>query len=409
MLMVNGLILLGVIALYRVGVLNRIVGVSAVLGQTDDLIRVFRMELIEELIVLLQLANVPAVVQVVGTDIRHIDQRGIRLQHKQVGHGGHSGGIHLVGQIVKDHMVLHQVVGHTGQGNLVGQRPADDGGMVIILSNQLRHLIDGILTAIGHMHGDVGDLRPGNQAFPVAELIEILIVLIVGQTDRVGSHGEDDVHILLVHLPGQRIAHASAVLMTGYAVQRITSSVQEKSFLRVETVGPASEPGIHLIHLLAAAVKLRAGVIAVGIVQAIPEMHMVDADNRLRVPLALAVIGYRHRCLPDTRDLKGYRVRLSGHVSLQFHVRVTAVHLGRDLEAVSPIIIQIKMGRLHGNQIHVTVDTAVECKIRSLGIYMIVLAVVRDDRQHILLRQPVGQIRPEGGISAVVGRHGLTV
>ena len=75
MLVVKGLILLRVISLHRVRILDRIVGVRAVLGQADDLVGVFRVELVKELVVLLQLAHIPAIIQVVGADVRHIDQR----------------------------------------------------------------------------------------------------------------------------------------------------------------------------------------------------------------------------------------------------------------------------------------------------------------------------------------------
>ena len=70
--------------------------------------------------------------------------------------------------------------------DLVGQAPHSNAGVVVILEDQLFHLGQGVGTAVFHVHGDVGDLCPDDKALFVAQVIEMLCVLIVGQPDGVG-------------------------------------------------------------------------------------------------------------------------------------------------------------------------------------------------------------------------------
>ena len=68
------------------------------------------------------------------------------------------------------------------------------------------------------MHGNIGNLRPYNDSFFIAQIIKILIVLIMCTADGIGSHGQDQLHIPLVHLLRQRIANSCAVLVSGHSV-----------------------------------------------------------------------------------------------------------------------------------------------------------------------------------------------
>ena len=101
--------------------------------------------------------------------------------------------------------------------------------MVVVLRDQLFHLGDRILPAFRHVFGDIRDLRPDHHATLVAEIIEILCMLIVGKTDRVRSYVADDIHILFMHLVRDRVAETFAVLMPRYPTQRITFSVEVES------------------------------------------------------------------------------------------------------------------------------------------------------------------------------------
>ena len=107
-------------------------------------------------------------------------------------------------------VVFQQVPVHgAGGGDLVGEAPAHDGGMVVALHHQFFHLGQGVGPAIPHVHGDVGDLRPYHQAVFVAEVVKFLGVLVVGQPDGVGPYFQDEADVLPVFRQGEGIAQPS--------------------------------------------------------------------------------------------------------------------------------------------------------------------------------------------------------
>ena len=65
-------------------------------------------------------------------------------------------GIHLVAQLVEHPMVVHISALSLVEIVISLDTPADDGGVVVVLVDQLLHLADGIFPAIGQMLGDVG-------------------------------------------------------------------------------------------------------------------------------------------------------------------------------------------------------------------------------------------------------------
>ena len=116
-----------------------------------------------------------------------------------------------------------------------------------VLGDQLLHLSIGVGAGPGHMFGNVGDLSPGHQAKLVTQVIHVLIVLIVGQTDGVGSHLPDDGHILRHHGGGQGAAHTLPVLVPGDTVKRVGYIIEQEASLGVEGDGPAAEGEADLI------------------------------------------------------------------------------------------------------------------------------------------------------------------
>ena len=124
-------------------------------------------------------------------------------------------------------MVFHQLIGDAANEDFIGNTPEADRRMIIILSDQLLHLADAVLVGrrVRIHHADEGDLRPDNKAQLVAGVIEILGVLIVSQTDGVGSQLLDELCILVMILPGKSIALIKTVLVTAYAAKRKGSAV----------------------------------------------------------------------------------------------------------------------------------------------------------------------------------------
>ena len=70
--------------------------------------------------------------------------------------------------------------------------------MVVILNNKLFHLRKGVFSSAGHMHGYIRYLRPHYYAVFVAEIIEILRVLIVGKPQGICAQLLYYSHVLVV-------------------------------------------------------------------------------------------------------------------------------------------------------------------------------------------------------------------
>ena len=75
------------------------------------------------------------------------------------------------------------------------------------------------------MPGNVWDLRPDDQTVLVAEIVEILIVLIVSKTDRGCAQLHNQGNILLVILSAYGIALLWPVLVARHAVEGILCPV----------------------------------------------------------------------------------------------------------------------------------------------------------------------------------------
>ena len=171
-LMVDALILLGIIAFLRSGGVESRVGVRAVFRETDHPIGIHGVVLVEKLLVLLQLPQIPAEVEVVAGDVRNRNQRAVLFQHEGVGHDRWAGRIHLVAELIQLPVVLQQLLCHRAAGcDLVAQPPADDGWVVVALGDELFHLAHGVGFAFRHVLGDIRDLGPDDEAVLVAEVV----------------------------------------------------------------------------------------------------------------------------------------------------------------------------------------------------------------------------------------------
>ena len=387
MFMVQRLVFLGVIALFRMLAVEGRIGIGSIFGKADDPIRVFFVIRIEEFIGLLQFAQIPAKIKVVAVDVGDFQDGAVRFQHEYVGHGGDPGGIQPVAQFVQQPMVFQQIFVHrAGGGDLVGKPPYGDAGMIIILR---------VFPAVFHVHGDIGNLRPHHNAVFIAQIVEFLGMLVMGQAQGVGPDFPDDGHIRRVVCIGQGVALTLQILVTADATQGVAAPIEEKALLRIDTVFPTPETGADFI----AAVQGGCGRIQIGIIQAIPQAHVFDHKFRLGVPI-------------HGRNGLGFAVHGQGDlggVLPGFHRDGSAalfqIHLWGHLDARRTVLEQFKMLPGHADQIHRSIQPAVEGKIGLLGIDGIVIFIADQDRQHILFLQMPGQIHPEGGIAARVARQ----
>ena len=119
--------------------------------------------------------------------------------------------------------------------------------MVVVLHNQIRHLVVRVPAAVFHVLCDIGNFRPDDQTVLIAQVVETLCVLIVGQTNGVGAHLPQQGQILLVFGVGQGAAQALAILMPGCTAQTAGSAVEEKALPRVKGDGAAAKAGANRI------------------------------------------------------------------------------------------------------------------------------------------------------------------
>ena len=394
-LVVNALVALGVVALFRVAALVLGVGICTVLRQTDAPVRVIRMVLVKELVVLLQFAQIPAEVEVIAVHVRDLQNGAVDAQHEHICHGGLAGGVQLVGQFVQQTVVFQQILVDSGSGgNLVGQAPHGDAGVVVVLTDQLLHLGQGIGTAVGHVHGDVGDLCPDDKALFVAQVIEMLCVLIVGQPDGVGPDLQNEGNVLLHHFVGQGNACVLAVLMAGNATQRVAASIQEKALLGVNLKFPAAKAG----RCFLAVVQFRRYGIEEGVINTIPQVGMVQRENRrCGAVLYRSSEGLSFQC-------KGYAL-CAHHGGFHSNFNGLGGKVGDDgghLQRRGTISGQGEVLCRDDVQGHIPVKAAVEGEVCLLGVHGVVVAVVHADRQQIFLFEMFGQVNPKGRIAALV-------
>ena len=233
-LIVNALIFLRLISSLRVGGVKVRHTLAAVLGVAESTVGVTLVEVVNPQIVKPHKGSVPAEIKIPAYNIRKVSNRVKGSAHSIARKGGGTAGVHLVNKIVKDLMVFHHILLILGgYGNLVGDTPNADRGVVIALYNKLLHLADGIFSTVRHMLGNIGDLCPYDHTVLVAEVIEILVVLIVGKTNGVGTNLTDHLHIGIVVLLGNCITDALPVLVTTYATKGIGLAVKEEAVLRV--------------------------------------------------------------------------------------------------------------------------------------------------------------------------------
>ena len=266
--------------------------------------------------------------------------------------------------------------------------------MIVVLLNQLFHLADGVFPTVGHMLADVRDFRPDDHAVFVAQIIEILIVLIVRQTDGVAAQLTDERHVLVVHLAGDGVADALAILMAGYAVQGIGLVVEEETLLRVGAERADAERNLQFVGHDAVILQLDAAGVEIRIFHAVPAVRLFDADDGIK-PRARAdglSLGV------DERDAHF----AAGDAALHADIGRIAVRRGRHADTAGAEIVQREMNLVDDQQTNRTINAAVEGEIRLLGIDAVVFAVVGDDDEVICFGKQRRNVHAERGIAAVM-------
>src|SRR5699024_3308259 len=228
---VLGGVLLGVVVVFRVGGVPLEDALGAVLRDAQAAVGVHGVELVQPGAVVGGLAEIPAEVVVVALHVGDGVVLAFHGGHGDLGHGGHAAGVQALGQGVDLTQVLAQVLAVFADEDLVGDAPEEDGGVVVVLGHQLGHLAEGVVVGLlaGDEAADEGDLGPEDEAGVVAQVVEILVVLVVGQADGVGAHLFDEGEVLLVVGAADGPALVQPVLMAGDAVQGDVFAVEPEA------------------------------------------------------------------------------------------------------------------------------------------------------------------------------------
>ena len=274
--------------------------------------------------------------------------------------------------------------------------------MVVVLVDELFHLADGIFPAIGQMLGDVGDLCPDHHAVLVAQVVEILVVLVVRQPDGVCTQLPDQRHVLIVHLPGDGVAQTLAVLMAGHTVKGIGPAVEEKALLCIHREAAQAHLGGHFIHRLAVLQQADDTGVQVWVLHAVPQVGSIQMEESI---FALAL------CSGAALGIQQLHRHGAATFHQRFHPDVGAALFqgGGDLHAGIAKVSQRNVVFVHHQQAHIPVDAAVEGEVCFLGVNAVVDAVVHPHRELVLCLQQLRDLCPEGGVAAVMGAELLTV
>ena len=95
------------------------------------------------------------------------------------------------------------------------------------------------------MLGNIGDFSPDNESVLIAQVIEILIMLVVRQSDGVGAHFQQQCHIFVMFLFCQRTSKSLPILMAGSTAKPVGFTVEKEPFSRVESNAPATKTGLY--------------------------------------------------------------------------------------------------------------------------------------------------------------------
>ena len=246
------------------------------------------------------------------------------------------------------------------------------------------------------MLGNIGDFSPDHHAIFIAEVVEILVVLVMGQTDGVAAHLLHERHILLVHFTGNGIAQTLAVLMAGGAVEGVAAPVQEEALPGVNAEAADTEPGANLVHGLTVYGQGGHSGVQIGVFHPVPQVGVIQYQ-----PAVFAGAGKDGVVLGVQNGDSDFTLTI--RPGFYFNRCLAVFGRGSDLDTGRAIIRQGKVVLVHHQQGHIPVDAAVEGEVRLLGVDPVIDGVVHLHGQGVFLLQQGGDVRPEGGIAAVVG------
>ena len=273
--------------------------------------------------------------------------------------------------------------------------------MVVVLADQLGHLADGVVVGLlaGDEAADEGDLSPDHEAGVVAQVVEILVVLVVGQADGVGAHFLDEGDVLLMVGAADGPALVEAVLMAGDAVQGHVLAVEPEAGVGVHMEGAVAVVHRDSVHRFLAAEDGSLSGVAVGVGHAVPQVGVLDRQGQDGVgPGGGAAAG---------DDVAGgvFQVHRDG-AALGLHREQVqtggARDNGGDKDGAGAALQQVEVGGSRLDEADLAVQPAEEGEVGRLGVN--VGGGVGDVHpDHVAgLFHGGGQVKAEGGKTALM-------
>ena len=259
--------------------------------------------------------------------------------------------------------------------------------MVMALRDQFSHLVKCILPTVRHMHRDVRDLCPDQNALFITQIIKFLCVLIMCQPDRICSDLADKLHIQFMVFPCQCISYARLILMTGNTAQRIGTSIQTEALLRIKLQFPAAEFQRHRIFFLPVIQKNRFCLIEIRIFRPIPEVHIFQSNFCAGISIT-----DRRNCILISNEKMHLLTAYAPCFQLYNSTLCTKIYDRGNFQSRCSIHRQFKMLCRNDYQVHVTVKAAIKCKVCFLRIDIIVFAVIHRNGKDIFFPEMFRQV-----------------
>ena len=123
------------------------------------------------------------------------------------------------------------------------------------------------------MLGDIWNLSPYYHSISVAELVEVLVMLIVGKSDGVGSNFSNKGHILFVVFLCYCVTFSDSVLMAANSSQWILFSVEDETSLGINGEASEADFSFHSVQDFILFQKLYLYCVEIRILSSVPEMR----------------------------------------------------------------------------------------------------------------------------------------
>ena len=229
-------------------------------------------------------------------------------------------------------------------------------------------------------------------------------MLIVCQTDGVGTQFLDDLCVLIVVLHGQGVALVQLILMAGDTAQRGGLAVDGEAAVRGNGVAAHAYVGVDLVKGLVVALQTCHHGVEVRLVHA-PQLSVRDVNRNGRI--VRRTNSGSHFASVGVLDAvhHGKAVVGVGDEALDFKGSAAVCGgLGGDHDAGAAVVVQIKVCVGHADQVHAPVQSAVEGKVRRCGVHGGgVLVADLDGQLVVAVTAQVGDVGAEDGEAAFVG------